>query len=260
MSSLSGVAIHSGLTSRVTLHREAGPLRFRRGQAVIEATVSNVIGAQRATSLGSGGAQVHLVEHLLAALRVAGFFEGVLVEVSCDELPILDGSAAPWAEPIAALGAPPPAPAPLVLTEPLTVEANGGRATLAPGPERLACEIDFAHPAIGRQRWCGGPDAYPELLDARTFGFLADWEALKARGLALGASERHAIVFDDDGPLRPLRHADEPVRHKALDALGDLALLGRPLHAEASIQRGSHALHHAMARAVVTRAAADGRA
>ncbi len=256
--SLEGVAIHSGVTSRVTLHREDGPLRFRRGRTIVPATIDNVVGAQRATSLGTDGAQVHLVEHLLAALRVAGFFEGVLVEVSCDELPILDGSAAPWAEPIAALGAPPPPPPPLTVDGALEVELNGGYAAVTPGPESLSYSIDFRHPAIGQQSWAGGPDDYAALLDARTFGFLADWEALKARGLALGASERHAIVFDDDGPLRPLRHPDEPVRHKALDALGDLALLGRPLQARLELRRGSHALHHAVARAVMRHVRAEG--
>lgn len=251
MIEVSGTAIHSGVTCRVTLHREPGPLRFRRGGATVEAHIDNVVGAARATSLGANGARVHLVEHLLAALRVAGFHAGVLVEVSADELPILDGSAAPWNEAVAELGAPPPAPAPLVVGAAVAVEANGGRARVEPGPERLDCAIDFPHPAIGRQRWSGAPADYPQLLDARTFGMLADWEALKARGLALGASERHAIVFDDAGPVCPLRHHDEPVRHKALDALGDLALLGRPLLATVTVERGSHALHHALVRALV---------
>lgn len=249
-----GIAIHSGLRSQVRLHRHEGPLRFRRGSTLIAATVQNISGAQRATSLSSEGAQVHLVEHLLAALRLRGFFGGVLIEVSQDELPILDGSAAPWLDAIDQLGPPPAAPPPLRLPAAVTVSHAGGTVRAVPGAEHLDYQIDFQHPAIARQRWSGGPADYHELADARTFGMLADWQALKQRGLALGASGRHAIVFDDAGPLCPLRHPDEPVRHKALDALGDLALLGRPLAARIDISLGSHALHHAAARAMLTAA------
>lgn len=252
---IAGVAIHSGVTSAVRLHRVDGPLRFRRSATEIAAHIGNVSGAKRATSLASGGAQVHLVEHLLAALRLRGFFSGVLIEVSQDELPILDGSAAPWLEAIAQLGPPPAAPPPLRLRGPVAVSAAGGTAHAVPGEEHLSYLIDFPHPAILRQRWQGAPEQYGELADARTFGMLADWEALKARGLALGASQRHAIVFDDVGPVCPLRHPDEPVRHKALDAVGDLVLLGRPLAARISISLGSHALHHAVALAMLNAAA-----
>lgn len=253
-----GAAIHSGVRCTVTLHRAEGPIRFRRAKSEIEARIGNVASAERATSLAAGGAQVHLVEHLLAALRARGFYEGVLVEASHDELPILDGSALEWLPAIEALGAPPPPPPALVLAAPLTVTHAGGTLRMLPGAEHLDYGIEFDHPAIGTQRWSGGPERYEELLAARTFGMLAEWEALKERGLALGASERHAIVFDDVGPVRPLRHPDEPVRHKALDALGDFALLGRPLHARLSIHRGSHALNHEAVRAVVS-ALAPGR-
>lgn len=254
---VAGRAVHSGLTCSVTLHRVAGPTRFRRGYVEVPADLAHVIGAERATSLGADGAKVHMVEHLLAALRVAGFFAGVLVEASADELPILDGSAAPWAAAVAELGEPPPAPAPLVMTAPVSVSVGGARGRVMPGRESLAYEIEFAHPAIGVQTWAGGPGAYGELLEARTFGFLSDREALLARGLALGADEEHVIVFAMDGPSRPLRHAQEPVRHKALDALGDLALLGRPLEGAVSIHRGSHALHHELARAALRHVGAE---
>lgn len=258
---VSGTAIHSGLTSTVTLHRDTGPIRFMREGRPIVAHVSNVVGAARATSLGANGRTVHLVEHLLAALSVRGFHGGVVVEVDRDELPILDGSAAPWLPAIDALGPPPPAPEPLTLTGPLEVTHGQGVARFAPGEPTLECCIDFEHPAIGKQRVSLAASRWSELLEARTFGMLADWEELKARGLALGASEEHAIVFDDVGPLCPLRQPDEPVRHKALDAIGDLALLARPLHANVSISRGSHALHHeAVRRLMLLRSPEDGRA
>lgn len=249
MAKVEGVALHSGANVTVHLHRDAGPLRFRRQGVEIEACVANLAGSDRATTLAAGGARVGLVEHLLAALRIAGYFGGVIVEVDGEELPILDGSAAAWTDAISALPPPDEPPAPLLLSRELTVEARGGSlATLTPGPEALECVIDFAHPAIGRQSWSGGPPDYRQLLDARTFGFMNEVEQLRSRGLARGGGLEHAIVFDDEGPVRPLRSADEPVRHKALDAIGDLSLLGRPLGGSLRIERGSHALHHQLMR------------
>lgn len=249
--SVTGAGIHSGLDCTVTLHPAEGAVRFRRGAATIPASLEFVTGAERATSLGNDGEEVHLVEHLLAALRIAGRYGGLVVEVSRSELPILDGSALPWLELIRRLGPPPAPPAPLELMEALEVRAAGGVARLAPGDEHLSYDIRFEHPAIGAQRFEGGPSDYEALANARTFGFRTEWAALKERGLARGATLERAIVFGDDGPLNPLRHPFEPVRHKALDALGDLALLGRPLKARVAFERGSHALHHLAARAAL---------
>jgi UDP-3-O-[3-hydroxymyristoyl] N-acetylglucosamine deacetylase len=243
---VTGVGLHSGETCRAYLHRDDGPLRFRRGRAEVVARVTNVAATDRAVTLAADGARVSLVEHLLAALRLRGFYTGVVVETSAEELPILDGSAAPWLEAVAALGEPPEAPPPLVPAAPVEVALGASLARVEPGDERLDVSIEFAHPAIGAQRWSGGPKDYAELASARTFGFLGEAESLRARGLVRGASLEHAIVFADDGPLRPLRFPDEPVRHKALDAIGDLALLGRPLQAHVTLQRGSHRLHHAL--------------
>lgn len=250
---VAGTAIHSGVRSTATLHRADGPIRFRRGTRTVAAHVNNVIGAARATSLGADGISVHLVEHLLAALAVRGFYAGVVVELDHDELPILDGSAAPWLPAIDELGPPPAAPAPLALTEPITVSQGESVMRMTPGAPELDCSIEFEHRAIGTQRVTLPAERWHELLHARTFGMLSDWESLKARGLALGASEEHAIVFGDVGPLRPLRHPEEPVRHKALDAIGDLALLARPLHAHVRVQRGSHSLHHEAVRRLMLR-------
>lgn len=244
MPRIQGVALHSGANVTVDLFREDGPIRFRRRGVEIRACLSNVAGADRATTLAADGERVALVEHLLAALRVAGHHGGVLVEVDADELPILDGSAQPWYEAALALGAPEAAPEPLVVTKPLSVTRGASTATLTPGPEHLSCEIDFDHPAIGAQSWSGAPESYPDLLGARTFGFMNEVAELRRRGLVKGAALERAIVFADEGPLRPLRWVDEPVRHKALDTLGDLSLLGRPLVGSLRVVRGSHALHH----------------
>jgi len=232
----------------VTLHRADGPVRFRRGPRDIPATVDAIVDSRRATTLGNGEARVGMVEHLLAALALRGFWTGVVVEASADELPILDGSALAWYALIEGLGAPPPPPAPLRPRRTLEVRHAGACATLEPGDTHLCYSIAFDHPGIGRQRWCGGPERYRELLDARTFGLLSDVEALRAEGLASGANLENAIVFGEEGPLAPLRTEDEPVRHKALDDLGELFLLGRPLHARIAFQRGSHALHAAVMR------------
>lgn len=260
--SVSGIGIHSGLVATVTLSRHDGGIHFRHGRSEIAATVGNVVSTERTTTLGVGGAgglaaRVGMVEHLLAALRVAGFFGGVLIDCDRDELPILDGSAQPWFEVLPELGPPPPAPPPLQLTKRVEVRRGASKAVAEPGTESLDCAIDFDHPAIGAQRWSGGNGRYQELLGARTFGLLAEAEYLKSRGLALGAGLEHAIVFADEGPLRPLRFPDEPVRHKALDALGDLALLGRPLAARVTIERGSHSLHRLLMSAIVASTAEE---
>lgn len=242
-SALEGYALHSGVYARVRLFREEGPLRFRRGRTLIPAQLSYVVGTHRTTTLGHQGARVALVEHLLAALAIAGFYHGVLIEVSADELPILDGSAQPYYQALAELGPPPSPPEPLVLRRPLDYRAGTSYIQAIPGMAQLAAEVDFDHPAIGRQRWCGTPERYRELLAARTFGFLREAEALRRRGLASHVTLENAIVFDDVTSLAPLRFTDEVVRHKALDALGDFSLFGRPIAAQLSVVRGSHASH-----------------
>lgn len=251
MPKLEGVALHCGAHVTVEMFREAGPIRFRRRGVEIPARVANVASTDRATTLAAGGERIGLVEHLLAALRVAGHYSGVLIEVDADELPILDGSSLPWFEAVAELGAPDSAPPPLLVSRTVSVTSGSSTATLEPGAESLTYQIDFAHPAIGAQTWSGGPGHYHDLLGARTFGFMNEVEELHRRGLAKGAALEHAIVFADEGPLRPLRWVDEPVRHKALDALGDLSLLGRPLVGSAHIVRGSHTLHHLLMKSLV---------
>jgi UDP-3-O-[3-hydroxymyristoyl] N-acetylglucosamine deacetylase len=244
---LEGTGIHGGRRSRVWLHREPGPLRFRVGGTLVAADVAHVVDTERCTVLGAGGARVAVVEHLLAACHALGFWSGLLIEVEGDELPILDGSAAPWREALAVLGPPPPTPASWPVSRAIRWRSGGNAADsvidILPGEAVLEVSIDFEHPAIGRQRWLGRRADYPALLPARTFGFARELAALQARGLAEGARPGSGILFTDEGPSGPLRTADEPVRHKALDAIGDLALLGRPLGGRVRIHRGSHRAH-----------------
>ncbi len=248
MPSLEGTGVHSGALCRVTLHPEEGPLRFRRRGHDIPATLDAVVDSRRATTLGREGERVAVVEHLLAALAVRGYWSGLVIEVSATEMPILDGSARAWYDLLSELPPPPPPPAPMRPQRNVSIASGGARAELEPGAATLCYGIDFEHPAIGEQHWCGGPERYRELLDARTFGLLSEVEALRAQGFASGANLENAIVFGEEGPLVPLRAENEPVRHKALDALGDLYLLGRPLEARVTFWRGSHALHAALMR------------
>lgn len=252
-----GVGIHSGERCRVWLHRDDGPLRFRTGGAEVVALVESVVATPRCTIIGNGDhARVATVEHLLAALRVAGFWSGVVVEVDGPELPILDGSALPWYESLRSLGPAPAAPPAWRPTAPVTASYGASRVRLEPGDERLATSIDYDHPAIGAQRWCGAPAEYRELLSSRTYATMAELHALRAAGGLLGAAEGRGIVFGDGGPLGALRWPDEPVRHKALDALGDFTLLGFPLQGSLSIDRGSHAAHVAFMQQLRTLAPA----
>jgi UDP-3-O-[3-hydroxymyristoyl] N-acetylglucosamine deacetylase len=237
-----GIGVHSGAAVTVRLHRSEGPLAFRLGATIVAADVDRVVATPRCTVLGDDGATVAMVEHLLAALAVAGFWSGVVIEVDGPELPILDGSAAPWREAVAELGVPPPPPEALRVAHDVRFEHEGTTIELRTGAPSLDVRVAFDAP-IGPQAWSGPPERFDELLDARTFAFRHELEALWARGLALGAAPGRGIVFTADGPEAPLRSADEPVRHKALDAVGDLVLLGRPLAAAVRIDRGSHAAH-----------------
>jgi UDP-3-O-acyl-N-acetylglucosamine deacetylase len=240
---LEGYALHSGVYASVRLFRDEGPLRFRRGRTVIPAALDYVVDTKRTTTLGRGGVRVALVEHLLAALAITGFYHGVVIEVSAEELPILDGSALPFLAAITSLGDAPAPPEPFRLKRPAEYLQGATRICALPGEAQLQVEVDFPHPAIGRQCWRGAPERYCELLPARTFGFLHEADALRKAGLASHVTLENAIVFNDVTSLTPLRFPDEVVRHKALDALGDFCLLGRPLGAHLVVQRGSHHSH-----------------
>lgn len=247
---ITGHGIHRGEPVRVWLHRHNGPLTFRVGRSEIPAELERVVDTHRCTVLGADGAQVMMVEHLLAACHALGYWSGVLIEVQGIELPILDGSALPWVEPLTRLGPPPPQPSPFVVVQPFSWQEGGSVIRFAPGAAEWAVDIDFPHPHIGHQRFYGTPSDFPTVLEGRTFGFAAELAALQRHGLALGAEVGSGILFDDERPMMPLRNQNEPVWHKTVDAIGDLALLGRPLQANVSIQRGSHRAHVGALRAL----------
>ncbi len=256
---VSGVGLHTGRRVHVTLHPAEsgrGIVFFRTDVgAVIPAVAEETARFDHATTLGRPGREVGTVEHLLSAFVGIGIHD-LLVEVDGPELPILDGSAAPWLGALREGGLTRlhDAPPPFTPAASASVTAPGGkRIEIRPARDlRVTYTIDFPHPAIGRQSITVvvTPESYARhIAPARTFGFLAEYEALKAHGLARGASLGNCIVVGDDGVEGgDLRFADEFVRHKALDLLGDLALVGRPVLGHIVANRAGHALHAVLAR------------
>lgn len=249
-----GVGLHGGRRCRAVIApAAAGSGRTINGAAV---GIGALVDARLATTLATPGGSVATVEHLLAALVGCGI-DDVAITVEGGEVPILDGSAAPWVEAIAEAGRVAVAgeAAPLMLDRAVEI-VDGDRWIRASPAARLALDVAIDFPLIGRQRFAAAVADFAAVADARTFGFAAHAAALHAAGRALGASLDNAVVFDAAGrPLAPLRHADEPARHKWLDLLGDLALLGRPLRARVEAFAAGHALHHRLVAALLERAA-----
>ena len=252
---LSGIGVHSGLSSTVRIHQDADPtqpIRFYRNGKFIPTLVSHVASTERTTTLGdaSGLYKVSLVEHILAALYVANIWSGLVIEVSQEELPILDGSAQPWYDLVSDLDHRPKQE--ITLPRRFKHKQDASSISITPSKDsKLTATIDFEHPAIGQQTWSASPEQYTDLLAARTF-VLAEWlEDLQAKNLGLGIREDNCAIIRDDYDLDTLyRFKNEAVMHKALDALGDLFLLGAPLAGELSMTRGSHYLHVAFVKLV----------
>ncbi len=246
MVEVKGVGLHTGQLGTVRLHREAGPVRFRLGKSEFRPLASRVVHTQRCTTLGIDAYQIMTVEHLLAALFIRGIWQGLVIEAVGPEVPILDGSAKEWL--VALEGFPAAGPQAVLLPDVIRLEQKGSSVLAQPAQGfALTATIAFPHPKIGYQQVSCPPLSLGELAPARTFGFLKDLERLRARGLALGASAENALVFGDHEPLSPARMLGEPVRHKALDFLGDLYLAGLPLQGNFTVHRGSHGLHVALA-------------
>jgi len=253
--SFTGIGLHSGRPVEVEIHPAGANhgLRFVRvdlpGKPTIQAHYSKVVETTRATTLGEGGVTLATVEHLLAALQGLGV-NNARIQVAGPELPIMDGSAAPFASLLAAAGlrALPWPRAHLLVRRPVELRQGDQWMRVIPGEPRITYTIDFPHPLIRRQRYAvplRAESFRAEIAPARTFGFLKEVQYLQTHGLALGGSLDNAVVLGDAGVLNPegLRFPDECVRHKILDALGDLALLGLPLLGRLEVSRGSHELH-----------------
>ncbi|HRC85357.1 MAG TPA: UDP-3-O-acyl-N-acetylglucosamine deacetylase [Thermoanaerobaculia bacterium] len=261
---ITGVGIHTGKTLRMRLlPAPAGSgIVFRRtdaGGVLIPALASEVSSVELATTLGRDDVTISTVEHLLAAIRIADI-DNLLIELDGPEVPILDGSALPFLKLLDAAGTTlqPGGRRILAVTRPVEVELGAKRIRVSPYPGlRVRYSIDFAVETIGHQELDLVIDRESferELAPARTFAMVSDVERLKSRGLALGGAVDNCVVFAADGPVNTsLRFADEPVRHKALDAVGDLALAGAPLWASIEVERGGHQLHYSLLVALLDR-------
>ena len=255
---LTGTGVHSGAPVSLTLHPAEADigLRFlvtKRGKVISEiaAHVANVKNLTLCTVIGDGaGTTVGTVEHLLAALRGLSI-DNLYIEIDSKEVPIMDGSSAEFVDAIDRVGIrelSEPRKYIKVL-KPVRVEEGGCWGELAPHAGfRMDVEIDFASPVIGRQRlqYEMGPGIFRhELSRARTFGFMSDVEKLWKAGLALGADLTNTVAIGEDKVMNRegLRYPQEFVRHKMLDAVGDLALAGMPLLGAYRSYRGGHRLN-----------------
>jgi UDP-3-O-[3-hydroxymyristoyl] N-acetylglucosamine deacetylase / 3-hydroxyacyl-[acyl-carrier-protein] dehydratase len=260
---LEGVGLHTGAVVRLRfLPAEPGTgIRFRRsdltGSADVPANLQHVAATDRNTALGAGETRVATVEHVLAAV-VACEIDNLIIEVNGPEVPIADGSFAPFFELLRAAGSRTQGVAARVLELNETVRANGpAGASYVAVPDdafRVAATIEFDHPLIRRQfgAYLVTPDEFGrDIGRARTFGFLRDAEALRERGLVQGVSFDNAVILDETGVASgELRWTDEFVRHKAGDIIGDLALIGKRLRAQIIANRPSHAGNVEIARAI----------
>jgi len=260
--SIEGVGLHSG--HPVSAHfRPAAPnhgiVFVRRGQPdrPVPARLTSAATFDYATTLTADGISIGTVEHLLSAAAGEGL-DNCLVELDGPEVPILDGSALPFVRLFHAAGfeRQDARVEPLSLDRP--VEVTRGDRTISFQPDgtglTITYEIDFPHPIVGKQTLTipVRPEEYSaRIAPARTFGFAREVEAMRARGLARGGSLHNAVVLDDSGVISgPLRFRDEFVRHKILDLVGDLSLLGRPLSGHIYARKAGHALHIEFARAI----------
>lgn len=264
---VAGIGVHSGDSVKMVLHpadADHGIVFLRTNlpsgiDRLIDARHVNVSATELCTVVGdreSGG--VATIEHLMAAFAGMGI-DNVLVEIDGPELPIVDGSAAPFVEAIDSVGvAMSSAPRRFVRVK-RAVRVDNGRsyAELSPHESglRLDVEIDFQQQVIGRQRWVHelGPEAFRrDICRARTFGFMSDVERLWKAGFALGASLDNTVAVGDENVINPegLRYGDEFVRHKLLDAVGDLALAGYPILGSYRSYCGGHRLNFAVVEAL----------
>jgi UDP-3-O-[3-hydroxymyristoyl] N-acetylglucosamine deacetylase len=256
-----GIGLHSGKPVRLRLlpaPAESG-ITFRRTDVGVDipARLESLGEQDHATTLTRDGVSVGTVEHLLSALYGLGV-DDALVEVDGPEIPILDGSAAPFVILVHEAGLKPwnVARQYVEVLQPVEVVRGGKVARLSPSSHfEVSYSIGFDHPLLRHQslRLRLTPRTFAEgIAPARTFGFLREVETLRRHGLALGGSLDNAVVISETGVLNnKLRFEDEFVRHKILDAVGDLALVGHPILGHFEATKAGHALHAAVARKLV---------
>lgn len=264
--SCSGVGVHSGI--EVTLTLKPAPanhgIKFVRtdlpDSPEISAIFNNVVDTSLATVIGSEGAIVSTIEHLMASL--VGFsIDNAIIEIDGYEMPIMDGSASRFSEMIHDAGVK-ELTTPrcfFAITQPVEIEEHGKIVKATPYDDyRLSCTIDFDHPLIKKQTYIfdmAENSFFDEISSARTFGFYQEVEHLKRYGLAKGATLDTGIAIDNDSILNDegLRFKDEFVRHKLLDCLGDFSLLGMPILGHIETFKSGHAFNHAFLKELFSR-------
>lgn len=263
-----GVGIHTGSPTTLRVHpAESGTGLILRSQSPslgsIRISPENVTETTQAVTLSNGNFSVHTIEHVLCALAVAGITDAVL-ELDGSEIPILDGAAGELYRGIMAAGileSNTPVE-PIRLSAPVWVVKDDKYLVAIPADElQVTYTVDFPHPDLRAKTYHGRLNSeimQSEIIEARTFGFLKDIEEFRKRGLGQGASLENAVVLTDDGYLNDsLRYSDECLRHKVLDLVGDLYLLGRPLQAHIIAFRAGHALDVALSRNILAALAND---
>jgi UDP-3-O-[3-hydroxymyristoyl] N-acetylglucosamine deacetylase len=260
-----GIGLHSGVP--VCLRILPAPpstgivfIRTDLDRFPIAASWRHVARVSYATSLMRQGVLISTTEHLLSVFYSMGI-DNAFVEINNLEVPILDGSGLPFVNLIreAGIRVYRRRRRYLRIRRPVTVEGNGKRISIEPADRfLLTCDIFFDHPLVGRQslEMELTPENYAaDIAPARTFGFAHELDAMRNMGLIRGASLENAVCFEKDHVLNPggMRFADECCRHKALDLIGDLALIGRPLLGHVIAERAGHAMHTAL----VARIASD---
>jgi UDP-3-O-[3-hydroxymyristoyl] N-acetylglucosamine deacetylase len=256
----SGVGLHSGKMVDLTLRPaevDSGINFFinsAQGDRRIALAPDRVVATGLATTIGTDGASISTVEHLLATVRGLGI-DNLRIETKGSELPIMDGSAAPFVLLFKNAGIKAqPAQRRVWRVKKAFSHAQGDKFIQAEpyAGFQVDYSIDFAHPLIGTQRLCLDLDreGFNQVAKARTFGFLREVEALYARGLALGGSLDNSVVLDEHGVVNPegLRCPDEFVRHKILDFIGDMAMLDLPLQGKFTVRCSGHALNNQFLR------------
>ena len=258
---LEGIGLHTGEKSSIRLKpaRAGQGILFNRTDRdgkPIPATIDNVTELDRRTVLGQNGATIETVEHLMSAL-LAHRIDDLEVDLDGPEVPSLDGSAGGFFRAVARAGVREhenTTAGALAVSHPMMVTEGDSRYTVTPFDGlRVTCTIEWDHPLIGRQSGCYDIDEATykhELADSRTFGFLSEAKELSGKGLIQGASEENTVILGDNGTAVDLRWPDEFVRHKTVDLLGDLALLGTRIDADITAFRPSHRGNLSLARAL----------
>jgi UDP-3-O-[3-hydroxymyristoyl] N-acetylglucosamine deacetylase len=259
----SGITLHKGENSTITLKPldEGSGIIFQRGDVRIPLSPDSVVDTTMATTIGKDNIKIHTIEHLMSAIWSLGI-SNLLIEIDTVEPPVLDGSSIKFLEDIEKSG--------LIeqsnLREKLVIErevsVRDGERFVSISPNHgkglsIYSKIDFSHPAIGIQEFAVDIDLESyrkEVAPARTFGFIKDFEKLKAMGLALGANYDNVIVVGEEEVLNGdgLRFENEFVRHKILDVIGDLSILGMDIDGSYRSFASSHALNSQLVKKILS--------